>query len=348
MTDRVEIRPLRKDQDDEYIVFLDELGKDDPAVLGYHYPFYRDLIQEAARAEPFYLGAWHQENLVAVLPGFLKQAGFGSVYCSLPFFGPNAGLLYDRSHTGVDQHSAMINRVVEHLHSLPQPLSASIYTPFLNQDFSPYDRAFPTALVVNKFTQYTHIPSFHPDKDLRYDIRKAEAGGITVTRARSTERLGEFYAIYVQNCRDADIPIKPQNAVKHLFRTAATHDQVRIYFGMQDDRLIGGLIVLCSPKTISYYLPCALPEYRALQPGTLLIQHAMQEAREKGQVYWNWESSPTRDSGVYTFKKKWASSEADYRIYVQTFQPASRFKEIGAASLQEAYPYFYIYPFSSL
>jgi len=112
--------------------------------------------------------------------------------------------------------------------------------------------------------------------------------------------------------------------------------------------MIGALIMLLGPKTASYYLPCSTAEHRSLQPGTLLIDHACRDAIACGIRYWNWESSPDRDGGVYRFKKKWGSIELAYNVTVVPLGSLEPLYAMGAEGIAETFPFFYVFPFDRL
>jgi len=87
------VEELTSELDDQLEEFLSKLSEVDSCVLGYHFPFYRDMLLGIEVGEPFYLGLFEEDEIVAVLPGFIKTSELGKVYSSLPFFGPNSGVL---------------------------------------------------------------------------------------------------------------------------------------------------------------------------------------------------------------------------------------------------------------
>src|SRR6185437_6353217 len=169
---------------------------------------------------------------------------------------------------------------------------------------------------------------------------------IGVTKEITQERLEILYAIYNQNCIEYGIPIKPRKCIDGLTRSDLIGKYTNVYFAVHDGKIIGGLLILWSPQTASYYLSCSLADFRSLQPGVLLIHHALQDVKKRGIRFWNWEGSPSRDSGVYRFKKKWGSVEIPYKIYVQPFKPLEAFQRIGKENLANNFPFYFVYPFN--
>jgi GNAT superfamily N-acetyltransferase len=341
----VEVVELASGDDAELSRFLDSLGQRSGSVLGYHHPFYRDMLEHIGVGRPLYLGARISGRLIGYLPAFVKRTPDGSALCSLPFFGPNAGVLC-APEDAAEVHTALLQRLLR-VGAQLNGLSCSVYTPFLFQDFAFYDAAFADATVVTRSTQYLDLSSIQWSKEIQYDLRKAHRSSIQVSTETTRERLVEFYDIYRQNCEDNGIPPKPWECIEFLADEKLQGKYAQFYFAILDHQLISGLLVLSSPTTASYYVPCTLKDHRSHQPGTLLIARAIEDARARGLKYWNWESSANR-SGVLHFKKKWGSIEQEYRIYVKALPPEERLRQLGRERIAAMFPYFFVTPFDKL
>lgn len=347
-SDHLEVIRLRYGDEPEYIDFLDRLGRSNASVLAYHYPFYRDMLVDLGVGDPLYLVAWRGAEMVGVLPGFSRESEAGAAYCSLPFFGPNAGALCGADEEGPSIQRALLEGAIDWITRRDDPLSASFYTPFLADDFEAYDVTLPDAVMVEKTTQYLDLHEARWSGKILYDLRKARKAGVEVVSEPSPEHLDEFFRIYRENCRHQGIPCKPKAAFYRLVGGAGNKDRVGCYVATQDGRVIAGLIVLLGPQTLSYYLPATREDSRTLQPGSLLIDRAVNDARECGIRYWNWEASPSPTSGVHKFKRKWGSAESRYRVYATAFKSLDRLRQIGVETLVREYPYFFVYPFDAL
>jgi hypothetical protein len=306
--------------DPAYTLFLDAPGSAGPSVLGYHYPFFRDMLVRIGVGDPCFLAARSGERIVGVLPGFTRTSSAGTAYCSLPFFGPNAGVLCEPGPLAGEIHTALLGAAIEHVRALPGPISASFYTPFRFEDFDLYESALPDEhRVVPKFTQF-----MHPD------------------------RADSFYDIYVRSCRVLGIPTKPRETLDAMLAAAKTGDHVGVSLALLDGEVIAGCTVLYGPATASAFMLATREGARALQPATLLLDRALREAARRGMSAWNWESSPRRSGGVYQFKEKWGALEGAYRIYVVPFRPFEEFLSLGPEAIARHWPSFFVYPFSLL
>jgi len=318
-----------------------------PSVLAYHYPFYRDMLVAIGVGQPVYLGAWLDGHLVGMLPAFYRESAAGVVFSSLPYFGPNAGVLCSAEDLRAGVHAVLLKALLDRA-NLAGALACSVYTPFLFSEFALYEAAMQDALVVDRATQYLDLSAAPLNKDLSYDLRKASGHGVEVSQEITSEAIDAFYTVYAQNCRDHGIPVKSRRSVEALTGPGCLGRWTDLYLARHEGQLIGGLLVLRSPQTVSYYMPCTRRDARSLQPGTLLADHAMRNARARGVRFWNWESSPSRTSGVYRFKKKWGSLESAYRIYVQPLRPSGTFDQMSAQGIAEHFPDYYVYPFGLL
>ena len=343
---KLEVVELTRENDEEVTRFLDSLAKESGSVLAYHYPFYRDVLETMGIGVPMYLGARRAGELCGYLPAFVKRSGENAVVSSLPFFGPNAGVLCRREDRTEAHHSLLQEFVA--LAQREKALSCSVYTPFLFDEFSLYDSNLTDSVVAEKFTQFLDLQTAVWSKTTERALIRAERAGLTVSCELTPEHLNSFYDIYEQNCRDYGIPLKNRACIDALADDSIRGKFTQFYLAFKEDQLIAGLLALFSPVTASYYVPCSLAEFRTYQPGTLLVDFAAREARDRGLRYWNWESSPGRDSGVYEFKKRWGSTEQSYRIYLKACQSEEKIKSIGRARIVEEFPNYFVWPFDRL
>jgi hypothetical protein len=342
----IEIEELNADHDAEVEMFLDHLSLETPAVLAYHYPFYREILTALDVGRPLYLGARLKSELVGLLPALVRETEVGMAICSLPFFGPNAGVLCAPGRLSSIIHFELISHLLMRARAA-KAISCAVYTPLLSTDFSKYDEFLPDA-VVDRFTQVNEIGNAQWNGFIRNRLRRAERLAVQVSTDHTPSRFDQFCSIYSQNCRDYGIPLKPRACLERLVAIDVLERHSRIYYAIQNNDVIGALLLLHSPAAVSYYVPCTRHDARNLQPGTLLVDRAFQDMRALGVRIWNWESSPSRDSGVYDYKRKWGAVENGYRIYVWCCRGKDYLRCVGTDQLVQNFPYFFIFPFDRL
>jgi hypothetical protein len=324
-------------------------------VLGYHYPEYRslllDLLQPGIAA--CYLGAWDAAGqLCGVLPGMLKRANGYACYNSLPFFGPNVGPLASPQHPEYRRIAAeLIDSAIAFARDTGA-LTAAFYGSFVPAGVqlpSAWTFTPPDFHRVAKTTLYLTLPEDGVPRwpsVRRRNIRKARSAGVWVTTEPTDAQLARLVEIYHENCRDYGIPPKPARCIWQIARKL--RHRATVYAALLDGEPIAGLIVFWAPQTVSYYLPCIEARYRALHPGTLLVNAACTEAVASRRRYFNFESSPGPDSGVYRYKKAWGSLETGYEIAVGHFCSVEKLRTLGREGIGQLFPYFFVYPFEEL
>lgn len=329
----------------EVAAFLESLAKSNHSVLGYHYPFYLEMLRHVGVGQPLvFIARDSSGEIVGYMPALVKSAEMGCVISSLPFFGPNAGILSANIEC-VDPIMRAFNLWIEE----NNPISASVYTPFENPEAETiYAQHLSGALRIEKFTNFIRLDNLSLSSSLLYDLRKAEKSGVIIEETCDTALAPDIYEIYIRNCHDYGIPPKPYSCIETLIQKSASNKGTATYVARLDGRIIGALIMIYSPITASYYLPCSIHEFRSSQPTSLLIHHAMVESQKRGLKFWNWESSPSRDSGVFKFKKKWGSQDGTYSIFVLPRRPKEDFAAWGRQGISDAFPFFFVYPFHLL
>lgn len=344
----VNIQDLEKHE--AFAVFMKEIAKKNESVLGYHSIEYLKMLQDIGVGE--FLGLiikeMETERMLGFVPGFIKTAKLGTVYSSMPFFGPNASLIYDRSESNTHLLHSYTFQTLKSEMETRDVISFSMYSPFHDGDAMEfYNSFFKDELVVEKFTSYIDLSALQLSTSLQYDIRKALKSGVQMRNAIA-EDVPAVFDIYMKNCEDYGIPPKPLACLQQLIESSSDQGFTESYVAVHDDKIIGGLIMVYSESTASYYLPCSIHEYRSMQPTTLLIKHAMDKCLERGIKYWNWEASPSKESGVFKFKQKWGSQEGEYKIFISPRRDKEFFKKLGSAEISANFPYFFVYPFNQL
>lgn len=282
---------------------------------------------------------------VGVLPLCFKKTSLGIVYNSLPFFGPNAGIL-----TSDRDNSSKIHRVILDYLQLEilkdDFISCVIYQPLFSLNSEDYLIGLKPDYIESRETLITNLLSeLKFDKKLNWDIKKANKVGFEIKSKYSEADWFQFIEI-LEGCEiERGIPNKPRKFYDELNVLLSSESRsAKIYLAKLEQEVISGLIVLLSPNVVSYYSPAIKNEYRATQALTGLIFHAMQDQKNQGREIWNWERSPDINAGVYNFKKKWDSISVPYSLYVK-FNPRIPISIHDAKRLlNEESRFFYLRP----
>ena len=100
--------------------------------------------------------------------------------------------------------------------------------------------------------------------------------------------------------------------------------------------------------TIEYITPVVCKEYRASQPLSFLIFHAMQDAVGRGFRQWNWGGTWRTQHTLYRFKAGFGAIDRPYSYLVVASEESHRRLRAVRRQIGDAFPYYYVYPFAEL
>jgi hypothetical protein len=66
----------------------------------------------------------------------------------------------------------------------------------------------------------------------------------------------------------------------------------------------------------------------------------------RGVERFNWQSSPSRESGVYIFKKRWGAIEGQHVILTKVFTDAEVFTSRPLEQIRAAYGHHFVLPYA--
>ena len=87
----IEIKRLTVQLEAQYNLFLE----DSSMAMFYHSLQYRNFLRSILDdVDDCYFCAFHNDELIAILPLFIKKGVYGSVINSLPFYGSHGGIVF--------------------------------------------------------------------------------------------------------------------------------------------------------------------------------------------------------------------------------------------------------------
>ncbi len=336
----IEIQSLTSNLYDKYSLFL--LRHE--GALFYYSIKYKNFLKDLLNCEENYLTALAEGEIVGILPLMYVDGKFGRVYNSLPFYGSNGGVIADSSEV----FDALLESYNNQISEENAASSTVIANPLIEQDYSRirYD------LTDERIGQFTSLKVANPEKELlarfdasaRRNVKKATKSGITVEIDNS--QVNFLREVHTENMAAMQGNAKSSAFFELFTRYFSPGEDYNIYLATMEGKSIAALLVFYFNKTVEYFIPVTLIDYRTLQPAALIIYRAMVDASQKGFLLWNWGGTwPTQD-GVYRFKNKWSTINKNYTYYVKINN-----QEIYTSSpevLLEEYGNFYTIPFNAL
>lgn len=345
----IQVRLLSDHEEPDYRAFVQENTK----ALFYHTNHYRLFLKKLLAADERYLLAYEDSQLRGVLPAFLVKGALGPCLNSLPFFGSNGGVLDIKGRKDI-RHS-LLQAFLDQAQK-DRALSATIIaSPFEDQPET-YESFFPEGPADYRIGQITRLtPQTDADEKVltasfgpftRRMIRKAMKKGCGVEEQNDQEAIGFLAKVHGENMSLKGGKEKPEAFFERLPHFFTPGKDYKIWVARLDGRMVAALLVFYYNRTVEYYIPAIVHDYRSHQPLSLIIFKAMQDAAARGFEYWNWGGTWPSQTGVYRFKKRWNSSDHLYGYYHALFDQS--LLERSRREIEDACPYAYMLPFSQL
>lgn len=341
-----EITVLSGELEEKYTQFVD-MKKES---FMYYSLKYRRLLTELLGDESEYLVAVDSDgNVIGCLPIFFKSdEETGTVANSLPFYGGHGGVLADSS----DVRKHLLDAYIRVIKKRNCAASTIVGSPLEDYDALYKDKIQPT-FIDERIELMTYFPynELSADEALmgiyhyktRNAIRKAIKSDVKIQIDNSIDAMQFLYNVHRENMTAIGGIPKEKRFFELLASGYEAGSDYDIYVAYRDAVRIGAMLVIYFNKTVEYYTPVIVSEYRNRQPLSLIIYKAMQDAMKKKMEKWNWGGTGLTQSSLYTFKSRWGTTETRYYYYTKIWN--QRILEIPKEEVLKRYQNYYVYPF---
>ena len=177
------------------------------------------------------------------------------------------------------------------------------------------------------------------------NIKKALKSGVTVRFSNDSEDMKFLFNVHKQNIESIGGKAKEYSFFEDVENLMST-DEYKILIAELDGIKIGALLLFYFNKTIEYFTPATIYEYRNVQPSSLLIYEGMMNGIDLGYSNWNWGGTWETQTGVYDFKKKWGAVDCNYEYYTMIYD--TTLLKLSEEELNSEYSNVFVLPFKEL
>lgn len=287
---------------------------------------------------------------LAGLPLYLFQQEAGAILTSVPQPGPLGGV-FVRSSVARETEAEIYQCLLEaalRISAQQGVVALTIITNPFADDFSLYAKALRPRYVLENFTQYlTLTEPIRPAGGQRNNLARAKRYGFRVVSGQTARDLERWYALHAQ--RQAELGISPHEfrLYENIFRILVPRGQATFLMVVDGDRLAAAGLYIGHRDVVDVFAISMASEYAVHAPNALLTEASILWARDRGGRLYNWQSSPNRGSGVYTYKKLWGGQEARYCFVTATFPGLDALLALGPDAVKSRYPWHYVIPFDA-
>lgn len=348
----VEVELVEGGNEQEYAEFVGRC----PGALVQHTLGWREAVAGAGSDEPVYLLARERGAAVGALPAFLYRCELGDLMLSLPQAGGYGGVVVDQDSGRKEEvYAALLARLVAEAEARGC-LCVTVCTPPFFGDLALYRKYLRHRFERENFFQYLDLeedavadaggrPSPRLRENLRRNIRKAQGLSLTVTDEDSDARFDAWYDAYRRRMRQIGAEAIPRPLFEGIRRHVLARGHGFFLYVLDGSRVIGGGLFVGLNRVIDYFMASSDPEEMKKQPGSLLMYEAIRRAQGLGYRYWNWQSSESRRSPVYSYKAGWGPREGLHYYLTAVTGDLSKLLKVPLAVVREKYRWHYVLPF---
>jgi hypothetical protein len=321
--------------------------------------YWAEVIAELGPDTAYFLFAEEDGRPIAGLPLYLYRHQFGAVLTSVPQSGPLGGV-FVRPGVGQATAAACYQALLQEAVALAranQCIALSVVTNPIDDDLSYYRTELAPEYIFENFTQYISIrehfdaagkvqlPDYNRRTNLSRNLSKARRAGYRIRHCTDPGEIDALYQVHLK--RHAEISAPPIDI--RLLRNIALHLVPRgkaFFLVVESDKGVVSWGVYVHHRQTLDVLRLNMDSAAAADcPNFLNTDESLHEARKLGVTCYNWQSAPSRASGVYRYKQQWGSQESKYYYVTKLFCPPSYLEELGVETLKREYQLHFIAPY---
>ena len=313
------------------------------------------ILTKCGEYEPIFLMVKHNGAAVGALPLYVFHGSLGSIITSTPEAGPLGGIVVHPGAEAEPIYAALLNAtdiVARELNCL----ACTIITNPLASDIHFYRDYFCFDLSFENFTQIVDTQHLFPNgmwklphapgqKDVIRNLRKSHRAGFTATLCNDQSEFEEWLAIHQRGHRHLGIEPLSSTMLNAIFEELCLQGLGFLQLIKLGDKIASGGLFVHHQQVCDAFMLSMDRNYSKMAPNYLLILEAMKTMQNRGLRFFNWQSSPNRDSGVYKFKEKWASVEREYYFVTKLYCDLDYILSAGLDKIRANYPKNFIVPF---
>jgi len=325
---KYKIEILNSSLEKEYTKFL---LKDDTNLLYYSFQ-YKTLLENIVKGKSMYLLLFDNSKIIGIFPIMIYYNNkFGNIANSLPYYGSNGGISVSPKLSKDEKHNVrkILLQNAEDLFKNENCVASTIITNPLNREQNEW---FWKYLKYNytdeRIGQITHLPELTDNLDdlimkklsdpRPRNIRKAKKSGVKFYTSVKPEDFEFIFRTHKENIESIG-GISKTKEFFHSINKSIRNEHFYLYIASKECKKIAALLLFFFNKTVEYFTPATVIDFKNLQPSSLLIFEAMKDAVKRGFKYWNWGGTWLTQNGVYNFKKKWGANDYKYYYFTKVY-----------------------------
>lgn len=328
----------------------DRLFESCPSAFIQQSTYWAEVIQDLGPDRPIFLLCRDGQEDVGGLPLYLTKHALGNILTSVPQPGPLGGL-FVADHLSQERKAAVYRVLLREAQRLAEEnecLALTVISNPFNNDLPLYEEVLQPNLVFENFTQYLRLTEpARRSGGQKNNLIRARKFGFIVQELRTEEELESWHDIHCQRQVENGAAGIDFRMFEKIAKILVPRDKAWMLLAKDGEKIAAGCVYVYHRHVLDVFAISMDSTYAPHAPNALLADHSQSLAASRGILYYNWQSSPSRSSGVYQHKKMWGSQESPYYFTTRLFCEPARFRQIGLQRLRSEYPGRYVVPFAA-
>jgi len=308
----------------------------------YHSGKFLKLLESLLGTGSKFVVAKDKDQIIGVMPLFVKESPFGKVVNSLPFFGSYGGIIsFDKNvKKGILEEINVFNKEND-------VLSSVIITNPFDPNNEHYEKYFSFNIKEQRRIQCTDLKDQSKQKlwelleqRVRRSIRKTEKNNVIVQENGDAAIIDDFYNLHKKSMEEKNARAKPIEFFKNLKKIFNENEDYDIFVAKKDSENIGFLLVFYFNSFTEYYIPVFHSKWKNLQPTSILIWKSLERSIEKKIRYYNFGGTWIDQTELYRFKRGWNAQDFNYYYYI--YRDLDRIKDLGLDEIKKNFENYYV------
>jgi hypothetical protein len=314
-----------------------------------HDPRWAHVFRRLPR-DDFYIALASENDRIFGITSYTVFAGpMGTIAHANPYMGYGGCSCVPGTEDEVVP--ALIREVTNHVRTADCVTLSLAIPPFQEHMSDLYHRSLEADYCFSNFFQYNDL-DLHPLERMNSvcrhrivnKLRRTSSLGVTARPAVAASEVEAWLDIYNSRCEQLAIRPLPREFLMEAWRHFASVGKAQLFLAWQDTQLLGGGLFVEGRGIVDYFSCAYNDQGMELYANMQVVDTAIKYYRAKGIKRLNWQSSPSRESGVYTFKKRWGAVEGQYMILTKILGDPRVFTGKPLAEVREAYGHHFVLP----
>ena len=339
----IKVKLLEENDEEAYSIFIEGCKN----ATAQQTLIWRDVIKKTSTDEPFYFILENNGKIAGVLPTFIYRCDLGNIMVSIPQAGGYGGIAYNEDILNLKKiFKYLLDEMIIKAKEQGCILATISTNPFLN-DFKYYKEMFEPNFRLENFIQYIDLNQvINYDRNIKRNIRKAEQHNFEVIHNIEEKDLLFWYEIHKKRLYElGGLPI-PYELFYYTYKYMIPANKAKFILLKYNDKIISGCLYLFHKNIMDVFMLSVDSKYMDLHPNSYLTKVSIELAKEIGCKYYNWQSSISKNSGVYQYKARWGSIEGFHYYLTKVLEDITSFKKTDIEIIKEKYKWHYVMPYS--